>query len=56
MPIEWMIILQDEKTDFVNTYKLLQNMKVSEVYDLLEAKEMRKMYSMETTRIQSLQK
>lgn len=55
MPVEWLIILQQEKVDVVVTYNQLKNMSVDEVQDVLEALEMRKMYKIEEIRIQKEQ-
>ena len=55
MPVEWLIILQQEKIDVVATYNNLKNMSVDEVQDVLEALEMRKMYKIEEIRIQKEQ-
>lgn len=55
MPVEWLIILQQEKIDVVATYNQLKNMSVDEVQDVLEALEMRKMYKIEEIRIQKEQ-
>lgn len=55
MPVEWLIILQQEKVDVVATYNQLKNMSVDEVQDVLEALEMRKMYKIEEIRIQKEQ-
>lgn len=55
MPVEWLIILQQEKIDVVATYNQLKNMSVEEVQDVLEALEMRKMYKIEEIRIQKEQ-
>ena len=55
MPVEWLIILQQEKVDVVTTYNQLKNMSVDEVQDVLEALEMRKMYKIEEIRIQKEQ-
>lgn len=52
MPVEWLIILQQEKVDVVSTYNQLKNMSVEEVQDVLETLEMRKMYKIEEIRIQ----
>lgn len=52
MPVEWLIILQQEKIDVVATYNNLKNMSVEEVQDVLEALDMRKMYKIEEIRIQ----
>lgn len=55
MPVEWLIILQQEKIDVVATYTQLKNMSVEEVQDVLEALDMRKMYKIEEIRIQKEQ-
>jgi len=55
MPVEWLIILQQEKIDVVATYNNLKNMSVEEVQDVLEALDMRKMYKIEEIRIQKEQ-
>lgn len=55
MPVEWLIILQQEKIDVVSTYSQLKNMSVEEVQDVLEALDMRKMYKIEEIRIQKEQ-
>lgn len=55
MPVEWLIILQQEKIDVVATYNSLKNMSVEEVQDVLEALDMRKMYKIEEIRIQKEQ-
>lgn len=55
MPVEWLIILQQEKIDVVATYNNLKSMSVDEVQDVLEALEMRKMYKIEEIRIQKEQ-
>lgn len=55
MPVEWLIILQQEKIDVVATYNNLKNMSVDEVQDVLEALDMRKMYKIEEIRIQKEQ-
>lgn len=55
MPVEWLILLQQEKIDVVATYNNLKNMSVEEVQDVLEALEMRKMYKIEEIRIQKEQ-
>lgn len=55
MPVEWLIILQQEKIDVVSTYNNLKNMSVEEVQDILEALDMRKMYKIEEIRIQKEQ-
>ena len=55
MPVEWLIILQQEKIDVVSTYNNLKNMSVEEVQDVLEALDMRKMYKIEEIRIQKEQ-
>lgn len=55
MPVEWLIILQQEKIDVVATYNNLKNMSVDEVQDVLETLEMRKMYKIEEIRIQKEQ-
>jgi hypothetical protein len=55
MPVEWLIILQQEKIDVVATYNQLKNMSVDEVQDVLEALDMRKMYKIEEIRIQKEQ-
>ena len=55
MPVEWLIILQQEKIDVVSTYNQLKNMSVDEVQDVLEALDMRKMYKIEEIRIQKEQ-
>lgn len=55
MPVEWLIILQQEKIDVVATYNSLKNMSVEEVQDILEALDMRKMYKIEEIRIQKEQ-
>lgn len=55
MPVEWLIILQQEKIDVVATYNQLKNMSVEEVQDVLEALDMRKMYKIEEIRIQKEQ-
>lgn len=55
MPVEWLIILQQEKIDVVVTYNNLKNMSVEEVQDVLEALDMRKMYKIEEIRIQKEQ-
>ena len=55
MPVEWLIILQQEKIDVVATYNQLKNMSVEEVQDVLEALEMRKMYKIEEIRIHKKQ-
>lgn len=55
MPVEWLIILQQEKIDVVATYNHLKNMSCDEVQDVLEALEMRKMYKIEEIRIQKEQ-
>lgn len=55
MPVEWLIILQQEKIDVVATYNNLKNMSVEEVQDVLESLEMRKMYKIEEIRIQKEQ-
>ena len=55
MPVEWLIILQQEKIDVVATYNNLKNMSVDEVQDILEALDMRKMYKIEEIRIQKEQ-
>ena len=55
MPVEWLIILQQEKIDVVATYNNLKNMSVEEVQDILEALDMRKMYKIEEIRIQKEQ-
>lgn len=55
MPVEWLIILQQEKIDVVSTYTQLKNMSVEEVQDVLEALDMRKMYKIEEIRIQKEQ-
>lgn len=55
MPVEWLIILQQEKIDVVSTYNQLKNMSVEEVQDVLEALDMRKMYKIEEIRIQKEQ-
>ena len=55
MPVEWLIILQQEKIDVVSTYSQLKNMSVEEVQDILEALDMRKMYKIEEIRIQKEQ-
>lgn len=55
MPVEWLIILQQEKIDVVATYNNLKNMTVEEVQDVLEALDMRKMYKIEEIRIQKEQ-
>lgn len=55
MPVEWLIILQQEKIDVVATYNQLKNMSVDEVQDVLEALDMRKMYKIEENRIQKEQ-
>lgn len=55
MPVEWLIILQQENIDIVATYNQLKNMSVEEVQDILEALDMRKMYKIEEIRIQKEQ-
>lgn len=55
MPVEWLIILQQENIDVVATYNNLKNMSVEEVQDVLEALDMRKMYKIEEIRIQKEQ-
>lgn len=55
MPVEWLIILQQESIDVVSTYTQLKNMSVEEVQDVLEALDMRKMYKIEEIRIQKEQ-
>lgn len=52
MPVEWLIILQQENIDVVSTYNQLKNMSCEEVQDVLEALDMRKMYKIEEIRIQ----
>lgn len=51
MPIEWLIILQEETQNPLLAYNQLREMTVKEVHDVLEVIEMRKMYKTEEYRM-----
>jgi len=51
MPIEWLIILQEDTQNPLLAYNQLREMTVKEVHDVLEVIEMRKMYKTEEYRM-----
>jgi len=56
MPKEWLIILQAEKGSLLAAYNQLENMTVSQVYDVLEAMEMERMYKLDEYQKQLLER